>query len=100
MPLLSSMQPAPNVLANDLAERVLAVTALLPVTMQPVFATWLARHSDRAILNPNRDSLSTWFSGMQPKKAELEYGFILARIGWMELIAESTQIDLQQAEAL
>jgi hypothetical protein len=37
---------------------------------------------------------------MQPEKADLEYGFILARIGWLELLVDSAQIDLLQQEAL
>lgn len=98
MPLPSCTKPAPIALANDLAERALTIAAMLPVTMQPVFAAWLFRHSGRAVLKPNKYTLSAWFSKMQPEKAEQEYGFILARVGWLELITESTQIDLRQKD--
>ena len=100
MPLLSSVKPAPTDPARRQAERILALAGLLPVTLQPVFAAWLGRHSRGAISNPSKSVLLMWLAGMDPGQAQAEYQLILAEIAWLELLTESTQIDAPQKEAL
>ena len=100
MPLLSSVKPAPTDPARNQAERILALAGLLPVTLQPVFAAWLGRHSGGAISNPSKSVLLMWLAGMNSGQAQAEYQLILAEIAWLELLTESTQIDALQKEAL
>ena len=100
MPLLSSVKPAPTDPARNQAERILALAGLLPITLHPVFADWLGRHSGGAISNPSKAVLFTWLSGMDPGRALAEYQLILAEIAWLELLTESTQIDALQKETL
>ena len=100
MPLLSSVKPAPTDPARNQAESIVALAALLPITLQPVFAAWLERHSRGAISNPAKSVLLMWLAGMNAGQAQAEYQLILAEIAWLELLTESTQIDALQKEAL
>ena len=105
MPLLSSVKPAPTDPARRQAERILArfawqIAGLLPITLQPVFAAWLGRHSGGAISNPSKSVLLMWLAGMNSGQAQAEYQLILAEIAWLELLTESTQIAPLQKEAL
>ena len=74
MPLLSSVKPAPTDPARKQAERILALAGLLPVTLQPVFAAWLGRHSRGAISNPSKSVLLMWLAGMDPGQAQADFG--------------------------
>jgi len=100
MPLLSSVKPAPTDPARKQAERILALAALMPIALQPVFADWLGRHSGGVVSNPSKPVLIAWLAGMDPGRALAEYQLILAQIAWLELLSESTQIDALQKEML
>ncbi len=95
MPLPSNLKPACAQTA-----RILSQAERLPPTLQPVFATWLARHAGRAVSNPGKSALIDWLAGMDPARAEAEFNLILSEIAWLELVTESTQIETLQKEAL
>ena len=96
------MQRKPGLKLNscEQAERILALAALLPVTLQPVFATWLTRHSGGAVSNPDNSTLIAWLDGLAHGRAEAEYHLILAEISWLELITESAQVETLQKDVL
>jgi hypothetical protein len=100
MPLRSSVKPAATDLARDLSERIIALARLLPAALKPVFAAWLAKHSEGAVLTANKPALIIWLFGMHPEQAQAEYHLILAEIAWLELAAESIQVHTLEKEVL
>ena len=100
MPLLSTVHPMSSEISVYQVEYVLVLAALLPIVLQPVFAAWLVRHSNRAVLSLNKDTLCGWFAGMHADRALMEYQLILTEIAWLELVIESDQIHALQKEAL
>ena len=89
MPLLASMKPIHP--ARKAAESILALAVQLPAIAKPVFAAWLARHTQGCVPFPNRAGLSLWLSGLSTGHIDAQYRLILLEIAWLELAVESSQ---------
>jgi hypothetical protein len=67
-------------------ESILDVAELLHPQAKPELATWFAGRSDGQVAELEKEALQAWFSGMCPKRAKAEYGWVMVQVNWLSVL--------------